>query len=136
MHSVATALLFDRNRQLLIYLRDNKPDIPFPNHWDLFGGHVEPNETPAQALVRELKEELNLDITDFLFFKAFESLDEEKPNTKFVFVVHTKKEANELTLYEGQYLKAIKLSDRGQYRFANMLGHILDDFADSETFRW
>ena len=27
-------LLFDRFNRLLIYLRDNKPEIPFPNHWD------------------------------------------------------------------------------------------------------
>jgi 8-oxo-dGTP diphosphatase len=34
---------------LIIYLRDDKPDIPFPNHWDLIGGHVEEGETPEQA---------------------------------------------------------------------------------------
>ena len=27
---IAQALLFDRNNRLLIYLRDNKPEIPFP----------------------------------------------------------------------------------------------------------
>ena len=52
---IATALLFDRDNKLLIYLRDDKPEISFPNHWDLFGGHVEEVETPEQALVRELK---------------------------------------------------------------------------------
>ena len=36
MKHVAQALLFDRNQKLLIYLRDDKPDIPFPNHWDFF----------------------------------------------------------------------------------------------------
>ena len=41
MIEIAQALLFDRDGKLLIYLRDDKPTIPFPNHWDLFGGHVE-----------------------------------------------------------------------------------------------
>ena len=131
MHKVATALLFDRNNHLLIYLRDNKPEISFPNHWDLFGGHVEENETPEQALVRELQEELNLHITDFTFYKTFESTNEQKPNTKFVFVVRTEKAAEELTLYEGQYLKGINLSERANYKFANMLGEILDEFAET-----
>jgi 8-oxo-dGTP diphosphatase len=31
-----------------------------PNLWDLFGGHVEPDESPARALVRELQEELGI----------------------------------------------------------------------------
>jgi mutator protein MutT len=32
----------------------------YPGVWDVFGGHVEPHETPAQALVRELQEELGI----------------------------------------------------------------------------
>jgi 8-oxo-dGTP diphosphatase len=41
MRQIAQILLFDRNGKLLIYLRDDKADIPFPNRWDFFGGHVE-----------------------------------------------------------------------------------------------
>ena len=130
MPRIATALLFDRNNKLLIYLRDDKPEISFPNYWDLFGGHVEPNETPEQALVRELKEELNIDIADFRFYQTFESKNEAKPNTKYVYVVHIKEAAEELTLYEGQYLKGIALSERGNYPFANMLGEILEEYAN------
>ena len=63
MKQIAQVLLFDRDNRLLIYLRDNKPEIPFPNHWDFFGGHVEVGETPEQALVREVKEELGIEFT-------------------------------------------------------------------------
>ncbi len=52
MKQIAQVLLLDRHNRLLIYLRDDKPEIPFPNHWDFFGGHVEEGETPEQALVR------------------------------------------------------------------------------------
>ena len=54
MIEVATGLLFDSEGKLLIYLRDDKPDIPYHNCWDLFGGHIEEGETPEVALVREV----------------------------------------------------------------------------------
>lgn len=30
--------------------------------WDFPGGHIEPNETPAAAVVREVREELGVDV--------------------------------------------------------------------------
>jgi 8-oxo-dGTP diphosphatase len=133
MNQVAAALLFDGNNQLLIYLRDDKPEISFPGYWDLFGGRVEPGETPEQGLVRELKEELNIDIKDFELYKTFASPAEANPNTKFVYVVKIKKVAADLTLYEGQYLKGIHLNERHQYQFANILGQILDDYCQNSV---
>jgi len=38
---IAQIFLFDRNHRLIIYLRDDKPGIPFPNHRDLIGGRLE-----------------------------------------------------------------------------------------------
>jgi 8-oxo-dGTP diphosphatase len=32
----------------------------YPDVWDVLGGHLEPNETPEQALVRELREEVGV----------------------------------------------------------------------------
>lgn len=34
----------------------------YPNVWDVVGGHVEPGETRIQALVREVREELGVEI--------------------------------------------------------------------------
>src|SRR5512146_1078245 len=69
MKEIAMVLLFDRRNRLLIYLRDDKPDIPFPNHWDFFGGHLEEGETPEEALVREVKEELGIELADWSLFR-------------------------------------------------------------------
>lgn len=52
-------LFFDAEyRRVLLFLRDNKPNIRYPNHIDILGGIVEKGETPEEAVVREMAEEL------------------------------------------------------------------------------
>ena len=43
----------------LLQLRDDIEGILYPGQWALFGGHLDPGETPEVALRRELEEEIN-----------------------------------------------------------------------------
>src|SRR5688500_7449509 len=113
MKQIAQILLFDCAGRLLIYLRDDKPEIPFPNRWDFFGGHVEAGETPEQALVREVKEELNVDLHFWRFFRRYECLSGDVyPNVKFIYHAQLDGASPELKLGEGQRLAAIALEQR------------------------
>ncbi len=55
---VALAML-QREGRWLMQLRDEIPTIVAPGCWGLFGGHLDPGETPEQALRRELLEEIS-----------------------------------------------------------------------------
>ena len=132
MKQIAQILLFDRNNRLIIYLRDAKPDIPFPNHWDLIGGHVEEGETPEQALVRETKEEIGVELEQWRFFRRYEcSAGDAYPNIKFIYYAGIDRVAADLPLFEGQRLIGIAPQERFDFRFANILGNILEDFITS-----
>ena len=54
---IAVAML-ERQKRWLLQLRDDIEGIVFPGTWGLFGGHLDPGETPEQGLRRELEEEI------------------------------------------------------------------------------
>lgn len=54
----AAALIVTPDARYLMQHRDEKPGIFFPGWWGCFGGALEPGESPADAIRRELDEEL------------------------------------------------------------------------------
>jgi 8-oxo-dGTP diphosphatase len=57
----SSIIFINDTEQILLFLRDNIPDLPYPNMWDVPGGHVEANESPEKCIIREMKEEMDLD---------------------------------------------------------------------------
>lgn len=49
---------------ILIGKKKTSKNHPMSNQWHIPGGKVEVNETPTQALRREIREETSIDITD------------------------------------------------------------------------
>jgi 8-oxo-dGTP diphosphatase len=53
-------ILLNDRREVLMYLRDDKPQIAYPGMWSLLGGMIEPGETPLECIVREIEEEIGI----------------------------------------------------------------------------
>ncbi len=99
---VAIAIIYQSN-QFLMQLRDDIPTIRYPGKWGLFGGHIELGETPEIALIRELKEEINLDVEQVQKFGIYP----DNEVLRHVFSVPLNVDIEQLTLNEGWDFKLI-----------------------------
>ena len=55
---VCKAVIINPAGWYLMQLRDDIPTIAYPGHWCLFGGAINPGESEADGIRRELEEEL------------------------------------------------------------------------------
>lgn len=69
MVNVSCAIILDRTGRVLVTRRSGTMPLPFK--WEFPGGKVEPYESPAECLIREIREELDVDI---------EVLEQREPN--------------------------------------------------------
>ncbi len=94
-------IIVNQGEQVLLFLRDDKPDIPYPNRWDLPGGHVETGETPRECICREMREEMGLDIQGIEPFSVVEFED----RIEYVFWKRMNLDIDGIRLTEGQRLR-------------------------------
>lgn len=107
MTDVSCAVITDQNQNILVTQRS--AFMPLPLKWEFPGGKVESGETPEQALIREIKEELGVSI------QITESLSPSvhtygaKTIRLFPFICHIT--AGEITLHEHRDYRWRKLQD-------------------------
>lgn len=95
--------------KLLFQLRDNKKGLPHANKWSLFGGGIEPEESPVQAIVREVREELGLDIIPQNLRLLLRK--KTKRERRYVFYYKLKENPARFKLREGQRFEFFKLKE-------------------------
>lgn len=93
---VAIAILY-RQDQFLMQLRDNIPTIIYPGYWAFFGGHLDPGETPEEAVKRELLEEIGYTPPFISPFRCYSDSEV----IRHVFHAPLTVELNQLVLTEG-----------------------------------
>ena len=97
-----TSIIFINDaRQILLFLRDDKPGLPYRNMWDIPVGHVEDGETPEQCIVREMQEEMDLTLEQFELFSVMEFDD----RVEYTYWKKSNFDIEKIKLYEGQQLK-------------------------------
>ena len=97
--------------EVLLLLRDNKPDISFPNHWTLVGGKVEDGETPEMAAHRELDEETGLRAA-LAFWKQYDRKHPQVIVDQYIYLAKVDDTSREsIRLGEGQDVRFFKSHD-------------------------
>ncbi len=134
MKEIAAIILENDAGEFLLYLRDNKPGIPFPGYWDLIGGHIEEGETPEEALVREVKEELDIELKEYTFYKKYECLTGDAyENIKYIFTGKINIPIEEITLLEGVRPQYFSRNEIPNVKFANILKSIVIEYIQDNS---
>ena len=95
-------IIFENDKnEILLFLRDKKSTIPYPNQWDFLGGGVEEGESPKRAIVREIREELELNLKDFHVFRVYRWPEQ----IETVFHKKLNIDITKTNLHEGQKIK-------------------------------
>ena len=126
----SSIIFVNEKEQILLFLRDNKPDLPYPNMWDVPGGHVEVNESPEQCIIREMKEEMDLDIDEFGLFSKVEFED----RIEYTFWAKADLDIDKIELMEGQKLKWFTRNETQQTPLAYGFNEILEKFYINAPF--
>ena len=85
MIQVAVAVIFDAEDRILITQRPLHTS--HAGFWEFPGGKVEPNELPEQALVREVREEVGLEVVNYTFLGEVNHQYPDKSVQLLVFLV-------------------------------------------------
>ena len=106
MIKASKAILINREK-ILLQLRDNKPNIPSPNHWAFFGGEIDKGELPLDAIRRELEEELTINVLRIMPVGYYTW----KNHYVYMFKGNTNTREEDILLFEGQKAKYFSLDE-------------------------
>lgn len=128
---VVGVILLNEHGEVLLQLRDDKPELRYAGYWTFFGGAVEAGEEPDDAIMRELQEELEIqpEITFWLSYECpARTVAGEVVTTNYMYVGKMTEPLENLVLHEGQAMRYFTQEDAEQLDLAFMQTSILARF--------
>ena len=93
----------------MLHKRDGNTTVN-PHKWGFFGGLSEGNETPIETFIREMKEELDIDLVPGEIVPLCDYLNEERNIWRYVFLVESDRDKSTMRLGEGADFDWVSLS--------------------------
>lgn len=120
---IVSALLFSKDNKLFMGKKDPKEGGVYADCWHIPGGGIDQNESKHDALQREIKEEVGIDISDY----TFELVDDKNIGT----AEKTLKETGERVLVTMHFsVYKIRILDK---KHNEIRAHLNDDLV---TYKW
>lgn len=121
---VAVGIIVDSNNRVLLAKRHGH--LHQGGKWEFPGGKVESGETTSQALIRELKEEVDLDVSST---EAFMALSYDYPDKHVLLDIHLVSDFTGTAHgAEGQQIEWVAKANLNDYEFPDANQPILDQF--------
>lgn len=115
-------IILNEEKEILLQLRDEKKDIPFPGYWDFFGGKIERGENPLETIKREAYEEINVVPRNIIFLGKIyvpkNNLSQESCNN-FMFRGYINQTAENIDFSEGQGVRYFGLKELKGIKFVH-----------------
>ena len=126
---IALLALINANNEVLISQRQNR--IEYDGYWEYPGGKVEEDETLEQAIIREIKEEINLEISKNCVAPLTFAVDQHGGSETILFLYICRKWEGSITSLLDQKIKWVKPIDLAEYEMPapnRFLNSILRDW--------
>jgi len=125
MNETSNAILVKGNKILVGKRPKNKEH--YAGLWDVIGGHLETNETPEDAMKREVKEELGVEVIDYKLFDSMKNDVDPTSNEAYnhYFFIVTRWNGNIKNLSDLETLKWIAKKDLNNLEFSPSMRKLL-----------
>ena len=126
---IALLALVNEKNEVLISLRKNKKE--YDGYWEYPGGKVEEDESLGQAIIREIKEEIDLEISNNCIAPLTFAVDQHEGSETVLFLYICRKWEGSITSLLDQRVKWVKPIDLAEYQMPapnRFLNSILRDW--------